>query len=258
MVPSRILSPFHLLFLSCFPSQMCTQKKWINENRLHFSSSFSFLFSCQQQNKLLAGKPLSMSATEFKEKNSLLDSFWNCSLFLSSAQKLKLKQTPKAGVYFQGKTPFIAFAFSTFSLKLRIWNHQNATIATVCRLALEIVSNIWSRCADVCSSNIYLRHFSNTWEKNREWNHNRGTCHLLWTAEFDLFWREQANKSVLWSVSRRAFFTSAHAILLLSMQGCSFHMQGSLVAAILHPFFIYLVWFRMQQGHTHTHRRNHS
>lgn len=68
-----------------------------------------------------------MSSTHFKEKNS----FWNCSLFPFKRSKTKTV------VYFQGKIPFIAPTFSTFPLKWRIWNHWNATIATVCQLAFE-------------------------------------------------------------------------------------------------------------------------
>lgn len=120
--------------------------------------------------------------------------------------------------------------------------------------------NIWSCCAYVCSSNIYLRPFSNTWEKNSEWNHNRVACHPLWTAEIGLFWKEQANKRVLWSVSRWAF----SPVLMLS---CSFLCKAAVLicrTVLCRPFYtllcLYLVWFRrnthtdaiITNAHTHT------
>lgn len=140
----------------------------------------------------------------------------------------------KTGVYFQ-RTSFIAFAFSTFSLKWRIWSHQNATNATVCQLAFELPPTFEVVVLTFAHPVFIWGPFLNTWEKNKEWNHNTVTCHLLWTAEFDLFWREQANKSVLWSVSSWAFSP-------LLMLCCGFLCKAAVyvcgtvfVAAILHP-----------------------
>lgn len=106
--------------------------KWINEHRVNFSSCFSFsYFPVNNTTNSLVGEDLFVSSTEFKEKNCLHDSFWNRLPFLSSAPKLKEECTFMAEPY------LLLFTFSTFSLQLRIWNPQNATIATEWQLAFK-------------------------------------------------------------------------------------------------------------------------
>lgn len=58
-----MLSPSCFWFcVSCFPPSNMQPVKWINEHRVNFSSSFSFVFPCQQNNKLVAGKALFVSS----------------------------------------------------------------------------------------------------------------------------------------------------------------------------------------------------
>lgn len=217
-------------------------KKRINWAQWRFSSS---LFFCQHKTNHLLENPSSWASLNSKDRPVSMT-------VVGSASFLWIKLEQQLG--FRGKPHLLLLHLAHF-LTGESEITKSATISTE-QQTFECSPTLESCCADVCSSNIYQSHFSNTWEKNTEWNHNRGKHHLLWTAEFDLFWREQANKSVHWSVSK---CTLSPALML----SCCFLCEAAvfICSTVLgQPFYttccIYLVWIRMQEEHTH--RCNHS
>ena len=71
--PSIFPSSFLLLLLCRLPSAVSRGRrdrrgKWTNENRVNFSSSYSTLFSCREQNKLDAGRAPSLWAPPNAER----------------------------------------------------------------------------------------------------------------------------------------------------------------------------------------------
>lgn len=138
----------------------------------------------------------------------------------------------------------LLFTFSTFSLQLRIWNPQNATIATEWQLAFEQPPT-FKAVVLTFAHPIFIWGIFQTPERRIEGEitteEHATSCEML---SLTCFWGNKQTESVLWSVYRQAFSTSAHAVFLLSMRGCSFQCW----TVSRQPFYTTLsfIWFDLR------------